>query len=108
ARRRGDGAPARDGPGADRERLDRATTALARLAALAPREARSAVLTVLAWCWWARGVSSLASVHLEEALALDPGNSMAQLYASLFAARQIPDWVIGAAAESLDAAAQRA
>ncbi|PPG19727.1 hypothetical protein C5C74_06090 [Rathayibacter sp. AY1E8] len=88
----------------ERGRLARATGLLARAAALAPEEARSSVLTVLAWCWWARGVSSLAGLHLDEALRLDPDDSMARLYASLFAARPLPDWVLAAAAEALDAA----
>ncbi|PPH37776.1 hypothetical protein C5C28_03470 [Rathayibacter rathayi] len=88
----------------ERERLAQATRLLARAAALAPEGARSPVLTVLAWCWWARGVSSLAALHLAEALRLDPDNSMAQLYASLFATRALPDWVLDGAAEALDAA----
>ncbi|WP_146084661.1 DUF4192 family protein [Rathayibacter sp. AY1E3] len=88
----------------ERGRLARATGLLARAAALAPEEARSSVLTVLAWCWWARGVSSLAGLHLDEALRLDPDDSIARLYASLFAARPLPDWVLAAAAEALDAA----
>ncbi|PPI19342.1 hypothetical protein C5D34_02715 [Rathayibacter sp. AY1B1] len=88
----------------ERARLARATGLLARAAALAPEEARSSVLTVLAWCWWARGVSSLAGLHLDEALRLDPDDSMARLHASLFAARPLPDWVLAAAAEALDAA----
>lgn len=92
------------GPTPDRDRLVLATGLLARAAALAPDQARSPVLTVLAWCWWARGVSSLAGLHLDEARRLDPTNSMAQLYASVFEARQLPEWVLDAAAEALAAA----
>ncbi|PPI42799.1 DUF4192 domain-containing protein [Rathayibacter tritici] len=88
----------------ERGRLTQATRLLARAAALAPEGARSPVLTVLAWCWWARGVSSLAALHLNEALRLDPDNSMAQLYAALFATRALPEWVLDGAAEALDAA----
>lgn len=96
------------GPGPDRDRLSLATTALARAAALAPLDARPPVLTVLAWCWWARGVASLAAVHLEEALRIDPTYSMAQLYGSVFAARSVPDWVVESAARALEGAAARA
>lgn len=95
------------GPAPDCARIELATAALARAAALAPRKARPAVLTVLAWCWWARGVSSLASAHLEEALRIDPSYSMAQLYWSVFAARSVPDWVLDAASRSLVAAERR-
>lgn len=91
------------GPAPDRDRLVVATGLLARAAALAPDQARSPVLTVLAWCWWARGVSSLAGLHLDEARRLDPANSMAQLYASVFETRQLPEWVLDAAAEALAA-----
>ncbi|MWV59715.1 DUF4192 family protein [Rathayibacter sp. VKM Ac-2754] len=94
------------GAGPDRHRVERATASLARLAALAPREARPPVLTVLAWCWWALGVASLAAIHLESALRIDPGYSMAQLYRTVFASRSLPDWVVGAASESLVAASE--
>ncbi|KQQ01573.1 MULTISPECIES: DUF4192 family protein [unclassified Rathayibacter] len=96
------------GDGPVRARVEHATAALARLAALAPREARPPVLTVLAWCWWALGVSSLAAAHLESALTIDPGYSMARLYATVFSYRTLPDWVVGAASRSLVAASQRA
>lgn len=91
------------GPAPDRDRLLLATGLLSRAAALAPDQARSPVLTVLAWCWWARGVSSLAGLHLDEARTLDPANSMAQLYSSVFEARPLPEWVLDAAAEALAA-----
>ncbi|NQX17601.1 DUF4192 family protein [Rathayibacter sp. VKM Ac-2857] len=95
------------GPGPDPERTERAAARLARAAALAPLEARPPVLTVLAWCWWALGVSSVAARHLEEALRIDPHYSMAKLYWSVFEIRAVPDWVIEAAARSLDRAAAR-
>ena len=96
------------GPGPDPHRIELATTALARSAALAPVEERPPVLTVLAWCWWARGVSSLAARSLAEALRIDPRYSMALLYTSVFDVRPVPDWVIEAASRSLDRAAARA
>ncbi|MBO0984698.1 DUF4192 family protein [Rathayibacter sp. SD072] len=96
-----------EGPGPDRGRLERATTALARTAALAPPGVRVPVLTVLAWCWWARGVGSLAALHLGEARRLDPAYSMAQLYESLFAARRVPGWVLDGTSRRLLAAAER-
>jgi hypothetical protein len=96
-----------DGPGPDRDRLERATTALARTAALAPPEARVPALTVLAWCWWARGVGSLAALHLSEARKLDPAYSMAQLYDSLFAARHVPRWILDGTSRRLVAAAEQ-
>ncbi|PPG21519.1 DUF4192 domain-containing protein [Rathayibacter toxicus] len=95
------------GPGPDRQRLERATTALARAAALAPMAARPSVLTVLAWCWWARGVGSLAALHLEEALHSDPGCSVARLYRSVFAGRSVPEWVIDGASDALMVSARR-
>lgn len=96
------------GPGPDRERTELATAALARAAALAPVEARPPVLTVLAWCWWALGVASVAGRHLDEALSIDPAYSMARLYRSVFEVRSIPDWVIEAASRTLVRAAERA
>ncbi|SMH40517.1 protein of unknown function [Rathayibacter oskolensis] len=95
------------GSGPDRDRIGPATDALARLAALAPLESRPAVLTVLAWCWWSRGVASLAAVHLDSALRIDPGYSMAQLYTSVFNYRSLPDWVIDEASRSLVSASER-
>lgn len=93
------------GPGPDPERLALGTRALARTAALAPVEARVPVLTVLAWCWWARGAASLAAAHLAEARRLDPGYSMALLYESLFSARSVPDWVLESTSRRLVSAA---
>lgn len=95
------------GPGPDPERTERAAGRLARAAALAPVEARPPVLTVLAWCWWALGVSSVAARHLEEALRIDPHYSMAKLHWSVFEIRAVPDWVLDGAARSLDRAAAR-
>lgn len=95
------------GPCPDLERVERATGRLARAAALAPITARPPVLTVLAWCWWALGVSSVAGRHLEEALRIDPHYSMAKLYWTVFEVRPVPDWAIEAAARSLDRAAAR-
>ncbi|WKK71094.1 hypothetical protein Q0F99_16050 [Rathayibacter oskolensis] len=95
------------GTGPDRPRVEHATAALARLAALAPREARPPVLTVLAWCWWSLGVTSLAAVHLESALRIDPSYSMARLYSTVFSYRALPDWIVGAASRSLVAASER-
>ncbi|WP_230670304.1 DUF4192 family protein [Rathayibacter sp. Leaf248] len=93
------------GPGPDPARLALATRALARTAALAPVEARAPVLTVLAWCWWARGAASLAAAHLAEARRLDPDYSMALLYESLFSARSVPDWVLESTSRRLVSAA---
>ncbi|WP_228493646.1 MULTISPECIES: DUF4192 family protein [unclassified Rathayibacter] len=95
------------GTAPDQKRLELATAALARLAALAPVESRVPVLTVLAWCWWARGVASLAHAHLDEALRLDPSYSMAQLYSSLFVAISVPEWVVAGASRALSEAAAR-
>jgi hypothetical protein len=93
------------GPGPDLERTERATGRLARAAALAPVEARPPVLTVLAWCWWALGVSSIATRHLEEALRIDPHYSLAKLHRSVLEIRAVPDWVLDSATRSLDRAA---
>jgi len=95
------------GPGPDPARLALATRALARTAALAPLESRAPVLTVLAWCWWARGAASLAAAHLGEARRLDPVYSMALLYESLFSARSVPDWVLESTSRRLVSAAAR-
>ncbi|QHC58329.1 DUF4192 family protein [Rathayibacter sp. VKM Ac-2760] len=95
------------GPAPDTERIEGATGRLARAAALAPVDARAPVLTVLAWCWWALGVSSVAARWLEEALRIDPDFSMARLHRCTFELRTVPDWVLSAAARSLDRAAAR-
>ncbi|NQX06565.1 DUF4192 family protein [Rathayibacter sp. VKM Ac-2856] len=95
------------GPCPDLERVEQATARLARAAALAPVSARPPVLTVLAWCWWALGVSTVAARHLEEALRIDPHYSMAKLYWTVFEMRAVPDWAIEAAARALDRAAAR-
>lgn len=86
------------GPSPDRDRLGVALTLLRRTVSLAPRQARGGPLAAAAWLSWAIGRSTHAARYLDQAQAIDPGLSFAQLLRAVVDAGMLPDWAFRAAA----------
>ena len=76
----------------DPERIEQAIRVLKVLVALAPRKARPAPLCMLAWLSWALGRGSVASIFVDQALAIDRHYGMAELLNILFGTGHLPDW----------------
>lgn len=76
----------------DPDRIHRAIHLLAFLTAAAPRAARPAPLCMLCWLSWALGMGSVAGLFLDQALAIDPDYSMAQVLHSVLASGHLPEW----------------
>ncbi|KQX06515.1 hypothetical protein ASC59_01220 [Leifsonia sp. Root1293] len=81
-----------DGPRPDPERVDAAIALLRVLAASAPRSARVAPLTMLAWLSWALGQSSRASVFVAAALEIDRDYGLASLVGAMIDGGRLPEW----------------
>ena len=72
--------------------LDRAHAVFSDLVPAADREAKAALLSLLAWMEWARGRGSRAHVHLQHALDACPGYRLALLLHELLGTGILPDW----------------
>lgn len=83
----------------DPDRVEQAIRLLKTIVALAPRRARPAPLCMLAWLSWALGRGSVAGIFIDQALALDPGYSMARLLCTLFSSGRLPEWAYTATPE---------
>jgi len=81
-----------DGPRPDVRRIERAIALLNAVIARAEDAFRPAPLCMLAWLNWALGRSSVAGRHIDEALAIDPDYSMAQLQHSILSNGMLPAW----------------
>lgn len=76
----------------DPDRIERAIELLRTIVALAPRTARPSPLCMLAWLSWALGRGSVAGIFIDQALAIDPGYSMARLLNTLVCSGHLPEW----------------
>jgi hypothetical protein len=76
----------------DPDRCDRAIELLKTVVAMAPRSARPAPLCILSWLSWALGRGSVAGIFVDQALAINPQYSMAQLLFTLIGSGHLPDW----------------
>ncbi|GAB3123812.1 DUF4192 domain-containing protein [Glaciibacter psychrotolerans] len=72
--------------------VDHAIALLKTVVALAPRSLRPAPLCMLAWLSWALGRGSIGGMFVDQALAIDPHYSMAQLLDQLFGTGALPEW----------------
>lgn len=77
----------------DEKRIAHAIRLVSRLAALAPREAAPAALTVLAWLHWSQGRGSIAYRFLRSARQLDPEYALAGLLDAALGQNRLPEWV---------------
>ena len=80
------------GPRPDPDRLRNAQELARRLAPQLDGTDRVGPLVAAAWLSWALGRSTHAAAHIEQALALSPEHSMANLLASVLHAGLLPDW----------------
>jgi len=87
-----------DGPRPDGDRLGVALALVRRTVALAPRETRGGPLAAAAWLSWACGRSTHAARYLDQAEAVDPGLTFAQLLRTVVDAGMLPRWSFRAAA----------
>lgn len=76
-----------------RERIGTAIAVLRRAIAHVDEVDRPGALCVLAWLNWAIGRASIAGAHIQQARAIDPTLSMAQLMEVLFAGGRMPEWL---------------
>ncbi|KJL32187.1 DUF4192 family protein [Microbacterium azadirachtae] len=87
-----------DGPRPDSDRLGVALTLVRRTVALAPRETRGGPLAAAAWLSWACGRSTHAARYLDQAQAVDPKLTFAELLRAVVDAGMLPRWSFRAAA----------
>ncbi|MBG6109109.1 DUF4192 domain-containing protein [Frigoribacterium sp. CG_9.8] len=80
------------GPRPDPHRIEGGIALLLELTSRAEDVRRPPLLCMLAWLNWALGHGSQAGLHLEEALAIAPGYSMAQLLRSMTGTGILPEW----------------
>jgi len=86
------------GPRPDCDRLGVALALVRRTITLAPRLVRGGPLAAAAWLSWAIGRSTHAARYLDQARAVDPELSFAQLLRTVVDAGMLPDWSFRAAA----------
>jgi len=80
------------GPRPDPRRIEGGIALLLELTSRAEDVRRPPLLCMLAWLNWALGHGSQAGLHLDEALAIAPGYSMAQLLESMTRTGILPEW----------------
>jgi hypothetical protein len=80
------------GPLPDPERIERGIRLLKVLASRSPRANRSPVLSMLAWCNWALGRSTVARRFVDAALAAQPALPVAVDLRDLLDRGELPDW----------------
>jgi len=76
----------------DPDRVLRAIDLIKAIVAAAPRTNRPAPLCMLGWLSWALGRGSIGGIFIDQALAIDPHYSMAQLLNSVFRSGHLPEW----------------
>ena len=86
------------GPRPDCDRLGVALALVRRTITLAPRLVRGGPLAAAAWLSWAIGRSTHAAQYLDQAQAMDPELTFAQLLRTVVDAGMLPDWSFRAAA----------
>ena len=86
------------GPRPDPRRIEGGIALLLELTSRAEDVRRPPLLCMLAWLNWALGHGSQAGLHLDEALAIAPGYSMAQLLRSMTGTGILPEWAFERAA----------
>ncbi|WP_243063654.1 DUF4192 domain-containing protein [Humibacter sp. RRB41] len=74
-------------------RVERAIRLLREVAARLTGADRAPALASLAWLNWALGRGSLAGEYVEQARAVDPGYSFAELVETMLTAGMLPEWV---------------
>lgn len=80
------------GPRPDPRRIEVGIALLLELTSQAEDARRPPLLCMLAWLNWALGHGSQAGLHLDEALAIAPSYSMAQLLHSMTKTGILPEW----------------
>jgi hypothetical protein len=85
-----------EGPRPDLDRIARGIQFLNTTTARAPKSARPAPLSVLAWLHWALGRGSVAGILAEQALTIDPGYGFAGLLLGMLDAGRLPEWAFEA------------
>ena len=80
------------GPRPDPRRIEGGIALLLELTSRAEDVRRPPLLCMLAWLNWALGHGSQAGLHLDEALAIAPGYSMARLLESMTGTGILPEW----------------
>jgi len=79
--------------GPDRARLAGFVRVLETVTQQTSGRERAALRTLLAWCDWATGRSSVASAGLQEALVAEPGYRFAELLGLLIDEGVVPEWL---------------
>lgn len=80
------------GPRPDPRRIEGGIALLLELTSRAADAKRPPLLCMLAWLNWALGHGTQAGLHLDEALAIAPSYSMAQLLDSMTRTGIMPEW----------------
>lgn len=60
----------------ERKKIDRTIAALSDAAAHSPESHRPAILALLAWAWWLRGLQSVSNRFVEKSLAIAPQHEL--------------------------------
>ncbi|WP_111718361.1 DUF4192 family protein [Homoserinimonas sp. OAct 916] len=76
----------------DVDRVRRGIALLTHLVQMAPKPLRPAPLCMLAWLNWTLGLGSVAGLHLDRALKIDPQYGMAVLLNTMLASGHLPEW----------------
>lgn len=82
------------GPRPDADRLGCALQVVRSAVSRAPRHAKPGALTAAAWLSWALGRSTHAGEYVDQALAIEPGHSMASLISTMLSAAVLPEWAL--------------
>jgi hypothetical protein len=82
------------GPRPDPHRIEGAIALLLELTSRTEDAKRPPLLCMLAWLNWALGHGTQAGLHLDEALAIAPDYSMAQLLEAMTRTGILPEWAV--------------
>ena len=86
------------GPRPDPHRIEGGIALMLELTSRTEDVSRPPLLCMLAWLNWALGHGTQAGLHLDEALAIAPTYSMAQLLESMMCTGVMPEWAFERAA----------
>ncbi|MCD7100865.1 DUF4192 family protein [Pseudoclavibacter sp. 13-3] len=78
----------------DRERMRSAVQVLQRCCAAADPTVRADLTAMIAWLWWAIGISSVAERLLAQVLEHDPDHGLAGVFADLCLGYAAPAWFV--------------